>query len=125
VHHAQPTVVSITQATELGTVYLPDEIAAITDAAHSLGMATHMDGARLSNAAAALDLSLRALTTDVGIDVVSFGGTKNGLLFGEAVVVLNPAAAHGLEYIRKLDMQLASKMRFLSGQVIALLEGHL
>ena len=125
VHHAQPSVVSITQATELGTVYLPEEIAAITDAAHSLGMATHMDGARLSNAAASLDLPLRALTTDVGIDVVSFGGTKNGLLFGEAVVVLNPAAAHGLEYVRKLDMQLASKMRFLSCQLVALLEGDL
>lgn len=125
VHHAQPTVVSITQATELGTVYRPDEIAAITAAAHSLGMATHMDGARLSNAAASLDLSLGALTTDVGIDVLSFGGTKNGLLFGEAIVVLNPAVVHGLEYVRKLDMQLASKMRFLSCQLIALLKGDL
>jgi threonine aldolase len=125
VHHAQPSVVSITQATELGTVYLPEEITAITDAAHSLGMATHMDGARLSNAAASLDLPLRALTTDAGIDVLSFGGTKNGLLFGEAVVVLNQAAVQGLDYIRKLDMQLASKMRFLSCQLIALLEDDL
>lgn len=125
VHHAQPTAVTITQCTELGTVYTPEQIAAISDAAHSLGMSVHMDGARLSNAAASLNLPLRALTTDVDIDVVSFGGTKNGLVFGEAVIVLDPTRSRGLEYIRKFDMQLASKMRYISAQLIALLEGDL
>src|SRR4051794_13415304 len=87
-HRAQPKVVSITQSTELGTLYTPEQIAAICAHAHRLGMAVHMDGTRLANAAAALDLPLRALTTDVGVDVLSFGGTKNGLMFGEVVVVL-------------------------------------
>ena len=96
-HRAQPLVVSITQATELGTVYSPEEIRAITDRAHAAGMRVHLDGARLANAAASLGVSLRATTTDVGVDVVSFGGTKNGLLFGEAVVVLDPDATQGVE----------------------------
>ncbi|MGG7466271.1 threonine aldolase family protein [Plantibacter sp. YIM 135347] len=121
-HRAQPLVVSITQSTELGTVYTPDEIRAIADHAHGHGMKLHLDGARLSNAAAALGLPFRAFTTDVGVDVLSFGGTKNGLLFGEAVVVLDPEASVGLTYLRKLNMQLASKMRFGSAQLIALLE---
>jgi threonine aldolase len=124
-HRAQPLVVSVTQTTELGTCYTVEEIRAITDHAHSLGMTVHLDGARLANAAATLSEPLRAMTTDAGVDVLSFGGTKNGLLFGEAVVVLNPAAAEGLQYLRKVDMQLASKMRFTSAQLIALLEGDL
>lgn len=125
VHRAQPCVVSISNATELGTVYTPAEIRAICDHAHELGLLVHLDGARITNAAAALDLPLRALTTDAGVDVLSFGGTKIGLLLGEAVVVLNPSAVHGLPYLRKTGMQLASKMRFVSVQFEALLAGDL
>ncbi len=125
VHRAQPTVVSITQSTEVGTVYTPDEVRALADHAHAHGMRLHMDGSRIANAAATLDVPLRAFTRDAGVDVLSFGGTKNGALGAEAVVVLDPAASDGIEYIRKLDMQLASKMRFLSAQLIALLEGDL
>ncbi|OCG74725.1 threonine aldolase family protein [Microbacterium sediminis] len=124
-HRAQPAVVSITQSTELGTLYTPDEVRAIADHAHELGMTVHMDGSRLSNAAAALGLPLRAFTTDAGVDVLSLGGTKNGALGAEAVVLLNPDAAPGVTYIRKFDMQLASKMRFLSAQLIALFDGDL
>ncbi|PPL20377.1 threonine aldolase family protein [Microterricola pindariensis] len=124
-HRAQPAVVSITQTTELGTAYTADEVAAIAEHTHSLGMKLHMDGARISNAAAALGLPLRAFTRDAGVDVLSFGGTKNGLLMGEAIVVLNPEASTGLKYLRKMNMQLASKMRFVSAQFIALLEGDL
>jgi threonine aldolase len=124
-HRAQPGVVTITQSTELGTLYTPDEIRALADQAHALGLRLHVDGARLSNAAAALDLPLRAFTTDVGVDVVSLGGTKNGLLFGEAVVVIDPEAAAGLAFQRKVDMQLSSKMRFVSAQLVALYEGDL
>ena len=125
VHHAQPSVVSITQSTELGTLYTPDEIGVISELAHGYGMSVHLDGARLANAAAALDVPLRALTTDVGVDVISLGGTKNGLLFGELVVILDPARSVGIGYILKYTMQLASKMRFISAQFIALLEGDL
>ncbi|TDQ50719.1 threonine aldolase family protein [Actinorugispora endophytica] len=124
-HRAQPLVVSITQSTELGTVYTPDEIRAITDHAHGLGMRVHVDGARLANAAAALDLPLRAFTRDAGVDVLSLGGTKNGAMLAEAVVVLNPEASAGLTYLRKLNMQLSSKMRFLSAQLVALFDGDL
>jgi threonine aldolase len=124
-HHAQPSVVSITQSTELGTVYTPDEIGAICELTHSLGMAVHLDGARLANAAATLNVPLRAMTTDVGVDVISLGGTKNGLLFGEAVVVLDPQRCTGLNYVRKYTMQLASKMRYISAQLNALFEGDL
>ncbi|MGK5557275.1 threonine aldolase family protein [Actinomadura kijaniata] len=124
-HHAQPRVVSLTQSTELGTVYTPEQVAAVAAAAHERGMLVHMDGARLANAAAALDAPLRAFTTDAGVDVLSFGGTKNGLMFGEAIVVLDPAAVRGVEYLRKAGMQLASKMRFVSAQLVALLEGDL
>ncbi|MCT9930002.1 low specificity L-threonine aldolase [Planotetraspora sp. A-T 1434] len=125
VHRAQPRVVSISNATELGTLYTPAEIRAICDHAHELGMFVHLDGSRITNAAAALDVPLRALTTDAGVDVLSFGGTKIGLLLGEAVVVLNPSAAKGLPYLRKTGMQLASKMRFVSVQFEALLGGDL
>lgn len=124
-HRAQPLVVSITQTTELGTAYTADEIRAIADHAHGLGMRVHLDGARLANAAASLGLPLRAFTRDAGVDVLSLGGTKNGALGAEAIVVLNPEAAEGLTYLRKLNMQLASKMRFVSAQLIALLEGDL
>ena len=124
-HRAQPLAVSITQTTELGTCYTPAEVRAIADHAHAKGMKLHMDGARLANAAAHLQVPLRAFTRDAGVDILSFGGTKNGLLFGEVVVALNPEAAHGLVYLRKMNMQLASKMRFMSAQFIALLEGDL
>jgi threonine aldolase len=124
-HRAQPLVVSITQSTELGTLYSVDEIAAITDHAHGLGMRVHMDGARISNAAASLGVPLRAFTRDAGVDVLSYGGTKNGAMLGEAVVILNPEASEGLLFLRKLNMQLSSKMRFVSAQLLALLEGDL
>lgn len=124
-HRAQPLVVSITQTTELGTAYTVAEITALAQHAHERGMTLHLDGARLSNAAAHLDLPLRAFTTDAGVDVVSLGGTKNGILAGEVVVVLNPDAAAGLPYVRKLSMQLASKMRFASAQLNALYDGDL
>ncbi|WP_424937657.1 MULTISPECIES: threonine aldolase family protein [Bacteria] len=124
-HRAQPLVVSITQSTELGTLYSVEEIRALADHAHERGMRLHMDGARVSNAAAALDLPLRAFTRDAGVDVMSFGGTKNGAMLGEAVVVLDPEASSGLVYGRKFNMQLASKMRFVSAQLVALLEGDL
>ncbi|MGV9721859.1 threonine aldolase family protein [Nocardia beijingensis] len=124
-HHAQPKVVSITQSTELGTRYTPGEIAAIGALAHERGMLLHVDGARLANAAAALDLPPRAFTTDAGVDVLSFGGTKNGLMFGEAIVVLEPDAVRGVPYLRKAALQLASKMRYVSAQFVALLEGDL
>ena len=124
-HRAQPLVVSITQSTELGTLYTVDEIKALADHAHERGMKLHLDGARISNAAAALDVPLSAFTTDAGVDVLSFGGTKNGAMLGEAIVVLNPDAADGLLYSRKFNMQLSSKMRFVSAQLIALLEGDL
>ncbi|KRA26134.1 threonine aldolase [Microbacterium sp. Root61] len=124
-HRAQPLVVSLTQSTELGTLYSVDELKAIADHIHGLGMHLHMDGARLSNAAASLGLPLRAFTRDVGVDVLSYGGTKNGAMLGEAVVVLNPEASAGLIFGRKLNMQLSSKMRFVSAQLIALLEGDL
>ncbi|MFF5262769.1 threonine aldolase family protein [Actinomadura viridis] len=124
-HHAQPRIVSITQNTELGTVYTPEEVTAIAACAHERGMLLHMDGARLSNAAAALDVPPRAFTTDAGVDVLTYGGTKNGAMAGEAVVVLNPGAVHGMEFLRKMGMQLASKMRFVSAQLLALLDGDL
>ncbi|WP_433584757.1 threonine aldolase family protein [Microbacterium hydrocarbonoxydans] len=124
-HRSQPLVVSITQSTELGTLYTAEEITALADHAHERGMRLHLDGARISNAAAALDLPLRAFTTDAGVDVLSFGGTKNGAMLGEAIVVLNPEASDGLIFSRKFNMQLSSKMRFVSAQLIALLEGDL
>jgi threonine aldolase len=124
-HRAQPLAVSITQTTELGTAYTAAEIRAIADHAHERGMTLHMDGARVSNAAAHLGVKLREFTTDAGVDVLSFGGTKNGLMFGEAVVVLNPAASDGLTYLRKFNMQLESKMRFVSAQLIAILSDDL
>ncbi len=120
-HRAMPQVVSITQNTELGTVYTVDEIRAITEHAHAKGMKVHLDGARIANAAASLDVPMRAFTNAVGVDVLSYGGTKNGMVFGEAVIVLNPDAVSHMKHLRKLSMQLASKMRFVSVQLEALL----
>lgn len=123
-HRAQPLVVSVSQATELGTVYGPGELRALTDHAHALGMRVHMDGARLANAAAHLGTGLGELTRDVGVDVLSLGGTKNGAVLAEAVVVLDPAAVLGgpgaVDHVRKLTAQLASKQRFVSAQLTAL-----
>ena len=127
-HHSQPRIVSITQATELGTLYRPEQITAIARAAHARDMYVHVDGARIANAAASLGLSLGAMTTDLGVDAVSFGGTKNGLLFGEVAVLLGAAAdetATLAPFARKQTMQLASKMRFISAQFEALYGGDL
>ncbi|MEY4493399.1 MAG: hypothetical protein RL355_748 [Actinomycetota bacterium] len=124
-HRAQPKVVSITQTTELGTLYTPEEISAIADQAHANGMLLHLDGARISNAAAALGLPMRAFTTDVGVDVVSLGATKAGAMVAEAVVILNPELVDSIKFVRKSAMQLGSKMRFLSAQLLALFEGDL
>jgi len=124
-HRAQPLAVSITQSTELGTLYTPNEIRALADHAHGLGMTVHLDGARLSNAAAALGVPFAAFTTEAGVDLLSLGGTKNGAMGAEAIVVLDPDRAAGLPYLRKSNMQLASKMRFVSAQLVALFEGDL
>lgn len=124
-HHAQPRVVSITQTTELGTAYTVDEIRAIAEHAHANDMVLHVDGSRLSNAAASLGVSFQEMITDTGVDIVSFGGTKNGLMVGEAVLVLNPDVVDGMKFLRKQSMQLASKMRFVSAQLIALLSDDL
>jgi threonine aldolase len=124
-HASQPGVVSVTQSTELGTLYTPAELAAIGELAHAHGMLFHVDGSRLANAAASLDVPLRAIATDVGADVVSFGGTKVGLVLGEAVIVLCADLADPLRYLRKQSMQLASKMRFISAQLDVLLTGDL
>jgi threonine aldolase len=127
-HHAQPGVVSITQSSELGTVYSPDEVAALCDTAHRMGMLVHLDGARLANATAALGgtaAALRSFTVDAGVDVVSFGGTKAGGLGGEAVVYLDPALAVRAKYVRKMVNQLPSKMRFVAAQFNALLHDDL
>lgn len=124
-HHAQPRVISITQSTEMGTVYQPAEIEALAQFAHDRKMFLHMDGARISNAVAAQRLSLRQATRDLGVDVLSFGGTKNGLMGAEAVVFFRPELAEDFLFLRKQGMQLASKMRFLSVQMEALLTNDL
>jgi threonine aldolase len=124
-HRAQPKVISITQSTELGTIYTPEEVRAIADLAHSKGMYIHLDGARISNAAAALGVPMRAFTSDVGVDVVSLGGTKNGAMGVEAVLILNPELADVIKFVRKSAMQLGSKMRYLSAQLLALFDGDL
>jgi threonine aldolase len=124
-HHAQAGVLSLSQSTELGTCYSPDELRALTDAAHRLGFRVHVDGARIANAAARLGVSLRELTTDAGVDVLSFGATKNGGMFGDCVIVLDPSAVAGLPYLKKASTQLPSKTRFISAQLLALLEDGL
>jgi threonine aldolase len=126
-HHVQPRVISITQATEMGTVYRPAEIEALARFAHERKMFLHMDGARISNAVAAQQpsLSLRQATRDLGVDVLSFGGTKNGLMGVEAVVFFRPELAEEFSFVRKQGMQLASKMRYMSAQMEALLTNDL
>jgi len=124
-HHVQPRVISITQATEVGTVYKPAEIKALARFAHERGMFLHVDGARVANAAASLGQNLRQATRDLGVDVLSFGGTKNGALGAEAVVFFDKKLSHDFLYLRKQGMQLASKMRFISAQFDALLSGDL
>lgn len=128
IHHAQPGVVSITQSTELGTVYDPGEIRAICERAHELGLRVHLDGARIANAVAALGggrATLRAMTIDAGVDAVTFGGTKNGLLGAEAVVLCAPARGRRAPYLHKQFAQLPSKMRFVAAQFSALLADDL
>src|SRR4051812_29430258 len=124
-HAIQPRVISITQSTELGTVYSVEETRALARLARERGLYLHVDGARLANAAAALDVPLRAITTDAGVDALSFGGTKNGLLAGEAVVFLRGGLGGEVAFLRKQSMQLASKMRFIAAQFEALLSDDL
>ncbi len=125
VHHAQARVVSIAQPTEYGAVYRAEEVRALADWAHEHGLLLHMDGARIANAAATLGLPLRAFTFDAGVDLLSFGGTKNGLLGAEAIVYRDPALAEAAAFTRKQGMHLASKGRFVAAQFVALLEGDL
>ena len=120
-HHSQPRAISITQPTELGTLYSLDEIRALADLAHSHDMYLHMDGARLANAAVALGCTFRQMTTDCGVDCLSFGGTKNGMMIGESAIILNPALDADLKYRRKQMGQLSSKMRFMAAQFEAYL----
>ena len=120
-HHSQPRAISITQPTELGTLYSLDEIRALADLAHSHDMYLHMDGARLANAAVALGCTFRQMTTDCGVDCLSFGGTKNGMMIGESAVILNPVLDADLKYRRKQMGQLSSKMRFMAAQFEAYL----
>lgn len=127
-HHVQPSVLSITQSTEWGSLYTAEEIAALADTAHSMGMSVHLDGARIANATAALGgtiEALRSFTVDAGVDVVSFGGAKNGMMYGEAVVYLDPSRAVHAPYVRKQVTQLPSKVRYVSAQFIALLDDDL
>jgi len=124
-HMAQPHVISLTQATERGTVYRPKEIQKLADYAHAQGMLLHMDGARLCNAAAFLKVGLNDISGGVGVDVLSFGGTKNGMMYGEAVVFFDKQLSKNFEYIRKQGMQLTSKMRYISAQFSAFLSNHL
>lgn len=125
VHRAQQAAVTITQSSELGTAYSIDDLGGLSEHVHARGLLLHLDGARIANAAASLGVSLRAITTDVGVDAVSFGGTKNGAMGAEAVIVLNPALADAVPFLRKTSMQLASKMRFVSAQLAALLTDDL
>jgi threonine aldolase len=124
-HHVQPRVISITQATEMGSVYKPREIRDLARFAHERSMFLHMDGARIANAAAALELTLREATGDLGVDVLSFGGTKNGAMGAEAVIFFDKRFSRDFLYVRKQGMQLASKMRFISAQFDALFAGDL
>ncbi|MDO4217571.1 MAG: low specificity L-threonine aldolase [Bacteroidales bacterium] len=124
-HHSQPKAISIAQSTELGTLYTLDEIRALANLAHEYNMYLHMDGARLANAAVALNCTFKEMTTDCGVDCLSFGGTKNGLMMGESVVLLNPLLDDDVKYRRKQMSQLCSKMRFVAVQFEAYLKGDL
>ncbi|MDQ1638503.1 MAG: threonine aldolase [Pyrinomonadaceae bacterium] len=124
-HHVQPRVISISQATEMGTIYTPREMKALSAFAHEHDMLLHVDGARIANAAASLKVKLRAITKDVGVDVLSFGGAKNGMMYGEAVVFFDKTLAQDFKYTRKQGTHLPSKMRYISAQFEALLSGNL
>ncbi|BAX81289.1 threonine aldolase family protein [Labilibaculum antarcticum] len=124
-HHSQPKMISITQCTELGTVYTPEEVKAICDLAHANNMYVHMDGARLANAVVSLDVDVKEFTTHAGVDVLSFGGTKNGMMLGEAVIFFNPELSKEAKYVRKQSMQLFSKMRYIGAQFDAMLTNDL
>jgi threonine aldolase len=124
-HHVQPRVITISQSTEVGTVYRPAEVRALARFARRRGMFLHMDGARIANAAVSLGLTLRQATRDLGVDILSFGGTKNGLMGADAVVLFDRVKPSDFKYVRKQGTQLASKMRFLSAQLIALLSNDL
>jgi threonine aldolase len=124
-HHSQPKIVSMTQATELGTVYSVEEIRKIAEYVHDKGLLLHMDGARIANASVSLGLSMRAVSRDAGVDVLSFGGTKNGAMYGEAILFFKPGLTEWFKYLRKQSMQLASKMRYIATQFDALLTDDL
>jgi len=124
-HHSQPRVISISQVTEMGTVYQPNEIIALADLAHKNNMFLHMDGARIANAAVSLEMDFKAFTRDCGVDILSFGGTKNGMMMGEAVLFFNAELTGLTKYIRKQSMQLYSKMRFVGAQFLAYFENDL
>lgn len=124
-HHPQAKVISISQTTEYATVYTVEEIKAISDLAKKYDLYFHMDGSRISNAAVSLGKEFRAFTKEAGVDVLSFGGTKNGMMFGEAVVFFKPETARYFKFIRKQGMQLHSKMRFIGAQFEALLSNDL
>lgn len=124
-HHAQPRIISVSQVSELGTLYTPDELRALADQAHCHGMLLHVDGARLANAAVGLGCSLAQITGEAGVDILSLGGTKNGMLAGEAVVLFGDALTDDLPYVRKQSGQLASKMRFVAAQFSAMYGGDL
>jgi threonine aldolase len=124
-HHVQPRVISVSQSTEMGTVYQPRELKKLSEFAHKNGMLLHMDGARIANAAASLRKDFRSLTRDVGVDVLSFGGAKNGMMYGEAIVFFDQGLANDFKYTRKQGTHLPSKMRFISAQFSALLSNDL
>lgn len=124
-HFSQPKVISISQATEFGTLYTIEEIRELAEFAHSNNMLLHVDGSRITNACAALGVSFKEMVTDTGVDLLSFGGTKNGMLFGDAIISLNKECSESLRFIRKQGMQLISKMRFVSAQFLAYLENEL
>jgi threonine aldolase len=124
-HHVQPRVISISQATEMGTVYTPREMKALASFAHDHDMLLHVDGARIANAAASLKVKLKAITKDAGVDVLSFGGAKNGMMYGEAVVFFHKTLARDFKYTRKQGTHLPSKMRYISAQFEALFTGDL
>ncbi len=124
-HHSQPRVISISQVTEMGTVYQPEEIRELADLAHKNNMLLHIDGARIANAAVALNMDFKEFTVDCGVDILSFGATKNGMMMGEAVLFFNPDLTRNTKYIRKQSMQLYSKMRFVGAQFIAYFENNL
>ncbi len=125
VHHVQPGAVSITQATEYGTVYSVEELKEIIDTAHQGGLRVHMDGARVANAAVSLGCDVAEFTSEIGVDILSFGGTKNGMVYGEAIVVFDPELVGAVGYLQKQSAQLPSKMRYIAAQFLAMLKDDL